>query len=177
MRKSSIIDGLLYSKQNLTVVKENLGQFDNFFKLLTEVYKQHYKLLSEEEQHADNQWFDNVNEMVFSFKCRVYNWVRENEENKKPSSKSSAKSKSSGRSSGTRSTSSLKSSTKERAIKEKRKMAELMAETSFIEKKRTSRYQAEKLELEEKVGKSKAKVKVFQELEQPTTALKMSFAP
>ena len=63
--------------------------------------------------------------MVFSFK-HVYNWVRENEENKKPSSKSSAKSRSSGRSSGTRLTSSSKSSTKERAIKEKLKMAELM---------------------------------------------------
>ena len=52
-----------------------------------------------------------------------------------------------------------------------------MAEASFIEKKHTRRYQAEKLELEEKVAKSKAKVKVFEELEQPTTALKTSFAP
>ena len=32
------------------------------------------------------------------------------------------------------------------------------------------------MELEEKVAKSKAKVKVFKELEQPTTALKTSFA-
>ena len=31
MRKSSIIDDLLYSKQNLTVVKENLGQVDDVF--------------------------------------------------------------------------------------------------------------------------------------------------
>ena len=37
MRKSSIIDDLFYSKQNLTSVKENLGQFD-VFKLLTEVH-------------------------------------------------------------------------------------------------------------------------------------------
>ena len=97
--------------------------------------------------------------MVFSFKQSVYNSVRENEENKKPSSKSSAKSKSSGRSLEPRSTSSLKSSTKERAIKEKVKMPEIMAEASFIEKKQTSRYQPEKLELE--VAKSKAKIKVF----------------
>ena len=112
--------------------------------------------------------------MVFSFKQSVYNSVRENEENKKPSSKSLAKSKISGRSSELRSTSSSKSSTKERAIKEKVKMPEIMAEASFIEKKQTSRYQPEKLELE--VAKSKAKVKVFEELEQPTTALKMIFA-
>ena len=54
-------------------------------------------------------------------------------------------------------------------------MAELMEEASFIEKEHTSRYQAEKLELEEKVAKSKAKVEVFEELEQPTTTLKMPF--
>ena len=51
-----------------------------------------------------------------------------------------------------------------------------MAETSIIEKKHTSRYQAEKLEPEENVAKSKTKVKVFEELEQPTAALRMSFA-
>ena len=83
MRKSSIIDDQLYSKQNLTVVKENLGQFDDVFKLLTEVHQQHCKLLSEEEQHTNNQWFEDVDGMVFSFKHRVYNWVRENKKDKR----------------------------------------------------------------------------------------------
>ena len=94
--------------------------------------------------------------------------------NKKRTCKSSAKSRNSGRSSGTRSTSS-KSFTMERAMKEKLKMAELMAEASFVEKKHTSRYQTEKLELEEKIAKSKAKVKVFEE--QPTTRFKKPFPP
>ena len=65
MKKASIIDDLLYSKQSLTVVKENLGKFDDVFKLLTEVHKQYCKLLSEEEQHADNQWFEDVYEKMF----------------------------------------------------------------------------------------------------------------
>ena len=95
--------------------------------------------------------------------------------NKKRTCKSSAKSRNSGRSSGTRSTSSSKSFTMERAMKEKLKMAELMAEASFVEKKHTSRYQTEKLELEEKIAKSKAKVKVFEE--QPTTRFKKPFPP
>ena len=130
-------------------MKEKLGHFDDVFKLLTEVHQHHCKLLSEEDQHADNQWFEDVDKMVFSFKHRVYNWIRENEENKKLSSEYSAKSRSSGRSSGTRSTSSSKSSTKERVIKQKLKMAELIIEASFIEKKHTNRYQAEKWDLEE----------------------------
>ena len=45
MRKSYIIDNQLHSKQNLTVVEENLGQSDEVFKLLTEVHQQHCKLL------------------------------------------------------------------------------------------------------------------------------------
>ena len=71
MRKSSIIDNLLYSKQTLTVLKEKLGQFNGVFKLLTEVHQQHSKLLSEVEQKADNLWFEYVDEMVFSFKHGV----------------------------------------------------------------------------------------------------------
>ena len=51
-------------------------------------------------------------------------------------------------------------------------MAELMEKASFIKNKQTSRYLAEKLKFEEKVAKSKAKVKVFEKLEQPTTVLK-----
>ena len=80
---------------------------------------------------------------------------------KESSSKSLAKPS---RSSGTRLTSSSKSSTKERAIKEKLKMAEWQ-KASFMKEKHTGRYQAEKLKLEEKVAKSMAMAKVFEELE------------
>ena len=77
MRKSSIIDDLLHSKQNLTAVKKNLGQFDDALKLLTEAQiancNSSVRILIREEQHADNQWFED--EMVFSHKHRVYNWV------------------------------------------------------------------------------------------------------
>ena len=91
MRKSNIIDDLLYLKENLAMVEENLGQF-SVFELLTEVHQQHCKLLSEEKQHTD-KGFDDVDEMVLSFKQCVYNWVREKEDNKKCTSKSSAKSR------------------------------------------------------------------------------------
>ena len=76
MQKSSIIDDLLYSKQNLAMVIKNLGQFDDVSKLLTKVHQQHCKLLSEEVQHPDNQWFKDVDEMVFLFKQRRYNWSK-----------------------------------------------------------------------------------------------------
>ena len=52
-----------------------------------------------------------------------------------------------------------------------------MTEAFKIEKKHTSRYQSEKLGLEENVAESNAIIKTFEELEQPAAALKMSFAP
>ena len=94
--------------------------------------------------------------MVFSFKHYVYNCVRENEENKKLSPKSSEKSKISGRWSETRSISSSKA--KKGGVNGR----------SLIYWKQTDK-QIEKSELQEIVAKSKAKVKVFEELEQPTT--------
>ena len=80
---------------------------------------------------------------------------------KESSSKSLAKTS---RSSGTRSTSSSKATTKKRDIKEKLKMA-AWHKASFMNEKHTGRYQAEKLKLEEKVAKSMATTKVFEELE------------
>lgn len=42
-------------------------------------------------------------------------------------------------------------------------MAELMAKSSFMDKRYSSRYEAEKLELEEKVAVLRAKVRGFDE--------------
>ena len=50
IRKLSIIDDLLYSRHNLKMVKENLEQLDDVFKLLTEVQPVHYKFQSEKKQ-------------------------------------------------------------------------------------------------------------------------------
>ena len=50
IRKLSIIDDLLYSRHNLKMVKENLEQLDDVFKLLTEVRPVHHKFQSEKKQ-------------------------------------------------------------------------------------------------------------------------------
>ena len=75
MRKSSIIDDLLYSKQNVTVVKESLGQFDDDLKLLTKAEilncNSALRIAIRQGQHPDNQWFEDVDEMVFSFKHHI----------------------------------------------------------------------------------------------------------
>ena len=50
------------------------------------------------------------------------------------------------------------------ALKEKLKMAELLAEAEFIEKKQSAKVNEVKLKLEEKLAKSKAKVKTLEDL-------------
>lgn len=56
---SSIIDDLMYLKQNITTVKENLIQLDDVFRVLMNTQLCNDPL-PDEEKHADNQWFDDL---------------------------------------------------------------------------------------------------------------------
>ena len=140
-------------------MKENLNQLDDIFKLLMNTHQQHSDLIPDEAKHADSQWFNDIYKRMLSFKHQKYNWISENEDDKKSNSVSKLRSwRSSKHSSKSGKSSSLsKSSSKERAIKEKLRMGELIAEAWFMEKKHSSRNGAEKLELEGKVAKSRAK--------------------
>ena len=83
MRISSILDDLVYSKQNITTVKENVIQEYDVFKVLMKTHQQHNELLPDEEKNADNQWFDDIDETACSFKHQTYNRIRENEDDQK----------------------------------------------------------------------------------------------
>ena len=91
-------------------------------------------------------WFDEVDEMVCTFKHRVHNWLREVHEaendakSHRSSSRASSRSQRSSRKSSTSRSST--SSTKERAVAERVSLTELMAEASFIEKRRAAEYEA-----------------------------------
>ena len=54
MRISSILDDLVYSKQNITTVKENVNQGYDVFKVLMNTHQQNNELLPDEEKDADN---------------------------------------------------------------------------------------------------------------------------
>ena len=55
--------------------------------------------------------------------------------------------------------SSKRSSTKEKAVAEKLKVAELIAEVSFIQKRREAELQAEALKVEQELAKAQARVR------------------
>ena len=136
-RKSGMVNDMLYSFTNASAVAEEVEKFNDMLKLLTAANDEYQHLLTEDELLADSQWFEEQDERIFSFKHMIIKWLKEAELNKeevwsrKPVGSRSSKnrsnklSRSSNRSSG--------SSIKDKAIKEKIKVAELIAESNFTE--------------------------------------------
>ena len=89
-------------------------------------------------QEQDGDWFDDIDEKMISFKNRIHNWIRnaEHEGKERLSSKS-------------RSVTSKHSSIikfvleqfikRQRGLQEKLRMAELLAEAEFIEKRQSAK--------------------------------------
>ena len=110
-----------------------------------------------DKEYTDNIWFNSIDQKVFSFKHKVHNQLKEEDKEQKRdhSSRSSARS----------SSSKSKSSTQEKVVEEKLRVAELIAEASFMKKKRDAEYQAEALMMEEKLAKARARAKAYDEME------------
>ena len=87
----------------------------------------------------------------------MHTWLKEEEKEHKRdhSSRSSARSISS----------NSKSSTREKAVEEKLRAAELIAESSFMKKKRDAEYRAEAIKMEEELAKARARAKVYNDME------------
>ena len=97
------------------------------FKMLVEI---HEELETIDNQYKDKLWFEDIDQKVFSFKHKVHNWLRELKKQDESGRLSKSNSKSSSKFSYSRS--SKMSSTKEIDVAEKLKVAELMAEASFM---------------------------------------------
>ena len=126
----------MYSSSNVTTVKEKTDQFNDQFKELVSLHKEYFDLLPQEVVNEEDDWFETIDEVVFTQKHKIYNWIKEVEDGNKSRSSSSSK-KSSGRSSKKSSRSSKTNSSRssigktlvrERALEEKLKMTELLAE-------------------------------------------------
>ena len=124
LRKSSEIDDLMYSYQNSITVKEELSQLNDTFTMLVDIHEEFEKI---EKEYTDDIWFGDTDQKLFSFKHKVHNWLKkEDKEHKREhSSRSSARS----------SFSKSSSSTREKAVEEKLRVPELIAEASFMRKR------------------------------------------
>ena len=57
-----------------------MKQYDDLLKLLLEVHGEYQGKLDDDQQKADDFWFDEVDQKFFTFKHSVHNYLRENEE-------------------------------------------------------------------------------------------------
>ena len=170
IKKSSAVDELLYSSRNVEAVQEQMTQVDDKCKMLMEVHKKYNSLLPLEMQEQDGEWFDDVDEDMLSFNNKINNWIKDAELERRATMKQralvcsrSGVSKKSVSRKLSSSSSSQRSSKSDMALKEKLKMAELLAEAEFIEKKQLAKINEEKPKLEEKLAKSKRKVKILED--------------
>ena len=78
-RKYGTIEDLMYSSKNYVIVEEALAQLDHIFQQLLLVHQEYHSLLEDDEKLADEEWFEEIDECVFTFRHKVYNWLKEAE--------------------------------------------------------------------------------------------------
>ena len=158
-RKSENIKNVIENKFNVRAVSEGLKQYDDLLTLFSGVQGEYHRKLDDDQQKADDFWFDEVDQKIFTFKHSAHNYLRENEEVMSRRSGSSRKTKSSSSSSSSKSRKSGKS-IEEQVVNEKMKLAEIEALASFRKQQKTNKLAVEEMKLEEELVKAKAGVKV-----------------
>ena len=173
IKKCAVIEDLFYSCRNITAVQEKMCQFNDQLKLLMPLHEEIHAILEvEEEKIESDKQIEMMNEQIFNLKRTVHTWLRNAEEdrislqsNKSHSSRgSSVKRRSSSKSNvSKRSSCSNKSDySKIRAVEEKAKLVELLAEESFLIKQQMAQNEAEKLKVQQEIAKAKARFRVFE---------------
>ena len=123
--------------------------------------------MEDEARVKEDEWFDEIENQVFSFKGKITCWLKNTEEeNKSKSSSRSSRSsdpkiaKGSKTSKESRSSPGYKSS-KEKELEDKIRVAELIAEAELLEQKQIIECEAQKLKIREELAKARARVSVY----------------
>ena len=165
LRKSAAIEDLFYSSKNKVAVEEELAQFNGILKLVVAAHKEWKQYMEEEEINNSDKWLDEVDEMIFNFKRKVHSWLKETNEHDR-CSKDSSKTKSQSSKSSRRSSKSSSSGRSESdRIEGKVKLAELLAQEAFFEKCQQVENEAQRLRMQEKLAKARARAKILENVE------------
>ena len=104
-----------------------------FFKILLNIHEEYSQVLDDDERAGEDDWFDDLDNRVYTFKRKIHNWLR-NAETERRSSKGSSRRIESGQSkSSGRSRKSQSSCAREPEMKGR--IAEVMAEAEYIEQR------------------------------------------
>ena len=131
IRKSTEIEDLLLSMRNKVAVEAYMNQFNDVLDIFVKPDKE-YKMLKQMNEE-DDEWFENIDYWVCSFKHKIYNWLREAGREAHGDGKASSKIKSSKSCSVKTSSSGSSRSVKAKEIEEKATLAEILTKMEFIE--------------------------------------------
>ena len=81
----------LLGKFNVRAVSEEFKQYDDSLKLFAGIQDEYHAKLDDDQQKADDFWFDKADQKIFTFNHFVHNYLQENEEVMSRRSESSRK--------------------------------------------------------------------------------------
>ena len=93
-RKCSIIEDLLFSNKNRIAVEEEMAQFNELFGMLLSINEEYIQVLDDDERADEDDWFNELNNTVCTFKRKSHSRLRSAETERKSSKGSSRSSES-----------------------------------------------------------------------------------
>ena len=90
-RSWNTIEELQLSERNMAPVQQELAQFNDVYKLFVNLHEELNPRLEDSERAADDEWFEDIDERVCTFKRKTHNWQRvaeDNQHSRCPSSRS-----------------------------------------------------------------------------------------
>ena len=76
IRKCCIIVDLVRSNKNRIAVQEELAQFNDLLKMLLNIHEEYSQVLDDDEGAGEEDWFDDLDDKVWTFKRKIHNWLR-----------------------------------------------------------------------------------------------------
>ena len=70
-RKTNTVEDMFYSFKKTEAVREQLQQFGDIFRMMLGVQKS-YNSLPPSEQQRDEEWFDDIDHNICSFKQKIH---------------------------------------------------------------------------------------------------------
>ena len=67
-----MIEDLLFSSKNIIAVEKEMKQFNDLFKMLLDAHQEYYQLLGDDKRGIDDDWFDDTDTQVCSFKRKAH---------------------------------------------------------------------------------------------------------
>ena len=116
-----------------------MAQFNDLFKMLLSAYEDYNALLEDEARDKEDEWFDDIENKVPSFKRKITCWLKNAEDkNKSKGSSRSSRSSASKTSKGTKTSKESRcfigsKSSKEKKLEDKIRVAELAVDAELLE--------------------------------------------